>query len=246
MDPNQDTPAEAAFILRFETWEGPIEALLDLAKAQKVDLAMIDILDLATQFDGVVSRAMSLKLELAADWLVMAAWLAYLKSRLLLRRPKQDGKEEDEDALAFHLTRLNAVRSVAERLSEGLVLGRDWFAPSGSAEKSIREEALVRDLAEFLSRYPRGRAPSDAEEQEPRADLKPFDLASVDAAIGYLSERLPAEWTDMLRLVPRAEGLRQRSNVASTLIASLELARDGRADIDQDPSGGPVRVKRSD
>jgi segregation and condensation protein A len=235
---------DEVFILRFDAWEGPIEALLDLAKAQKVDLARIDLVALVAQFDAVIGRALSLRLELAADWLVMAAWLAYLKSRLLLRRPK--GRErpiEDDDVLAFHLKRLNAVKTVAEKLPSGLVLGRDWFAPSGAAHQAVRGSSLTSDFHTFIASYPVKR-PALSAENRTAPDLKPFDLASVDAALAYLARRMPAEWTELLSLVPVAAGLRLRSNVAATLIASLEMARDGHAEVEQEAIERPVMVRR--
>lgn len=231
------------FVLKFESWEGPIEALLELAKSQKVDLAKIDLLELVSQFDAVVGRALNLRLELAADWLVMAAWLAYLKSRILLRRPRdRDRPIEDDDVLAFHLKRLNAVKSVSEKLPSRLVLGRDWFGPSGAAEHVVRTNTLTADFHSFLRSYPVPRVALTAAEATP--DLKPFDLASVDAALTYLAEKMPEDWVELLSLVPYAEGLRLRSNVATNLIASLEMARDGHAEIEQPAFHEPVLVRR--
>ncbi len=245
MDFHEDPQSsDDVFVLRFETWEGPIEALLDLAKTQKVDLSKIDILDLVAQFDAVIGRALSLRIELAADWLVMAAWLAYLKSRLLLRRPKDRERViEDDDVLAFHLKRLNAVRTVAEKLPSGLVLGRDWFGPSGVSEQVVRGNTLTSDFHAFLSSYPVIRR-DDPTAPEVPPDLKPFDLASVDAALTYLAERMPPEWVELLRLVPYAEGIRLRSNIAVNLIASLEMARDGHAEIEQASGADPVMVRK--
>jgi segregation and condensation protein A len=235
--------ADETFVLRFESWEGPIEALLDLAKSQKVDLARIDLLDLVSQFDAVVGRALSLRIELAADWLVMAAWLAYLKSRLLLKRPRDRERAiEDDDVLAFHLKRLNAVKTVAEKLPSGMVLGRDWFGPSGVAEQAVRGNTLTADFHAFLSSYPDPRSASPVEHSSP--DLKPFDLASVDAALGFLSDTMPSEWVRLLSLVPYASGIRLRSNIASSLIASLEMARDGHAEIEQPSGDDHVMVRK--
>lgn len=244
MDYSEDQGlSDEVFVLRFENWEGPIEALLDLAKAQKVDLSKIDILNLVSQFNAVIDRALSLRVELAADWLVMAAWLAYLKSRLLLRRPKDRERAiEDDDVLAFHLKRLNAIRTVAEKLPSGLVLGRDWFGPSGSSEQAVRGNTLTADFHAFLSSYPVIKAQSAAVDLPP--DLKPFDLASVDAALSYLAQRMPHEWVELLSLVPYAEGVRLRSNIASNFIASLEMARDGHAEIDQGSPHDHILVRK--
>lgn len=234
---------DEVFIVHFEAWEGPIEAMLELAKSQKIDLAQIDILELVSQFESIVDRAITLRLELAADWLVMAAWLTYLKSRILLRRPKDARRPEaDEDVLAYHLKRLNAVRNAAERLPARMQLGRDWFAPSGIHDEVTSGNRLTASLHDFIAAYPRGQDGTAVIHDIP--NLKPFDLASVDSAIGRLKGSLPVEWVRLLELVPLGEGIRLRSNIATSLIASLELARDGRAEISQGETHHPIMVRR--
>lgn len=238
---DEETRADDVFIVRFSAWEGPIEALLDLARAQRLDLARIDMVDLVDQFQAVVSQAMSMRLELAADWLVMAAWLAYLKSKMLLQRPKQGGaKEQDVDVLAYHLKRLDAVKTAADALAGRPLLGRDWFARGGEA-KAARVNRLGVDFAQLLAAYPKPRfAPPPHS-----PDLKPFDLVSVDAAISRLSREMPGDrWVPLLDLVPRSEGLRLRSNIATSLVGSLELARRGEAEISQETHDAPVLVRR--
>jgi segregation and condensation protein A len=238
------SPEDETFIVRFEAWEGPIEAMLELARSQKLDLSMIDILELVSQFEAVVDRAISLRLELAADWLVMATWLTYLKSRILLRRPKDNRREEpDEDVLAYHLKRLNAVRTAAERLPNRLQLGRDWFAPSGAHEEAATGGRLAASLVDFIAAYPSGRQEASAVEEMPV--LKPFDVDSVDAALARLTSGLPDEWIRLLELVPRSGGLRLRSSIATSLIASLELARDGKGEVRQDDPLSPILVRRA-
>lgn len=240
-----DDADDERFILRFGSWEGPIEALLDLARTQKVDLALIDVTSLVDQFESVVAKAMALRLELAADWLVMASWLAYLKSRTLLRRPKEKGAEitdDDEDALASYLKRLEAVRAAAAWLGERPSLGRDWFPAAardcGTGVIGVGEMGLDA----LIAAYPK---PTSASPRERPVELKPFDLASVDSALARLARSLPGEWTDLLGLVPKSEGLRLRSEIATSLVASLELSRDGRADIRQDGQFGRIEVKAS-
>lgn len=237
---------DEVFIVRFESWEGPIEAMLELAKNQKIDLSRIDILELVSQFEAVVDRAIGLRLELAADWLVMAAWLTYLKSRILLRRPsdKRGRATPDEDVLAFHLRRLAAVRDTAERLPLRLQLGRDWFAPSGVHSEAATGNRLAVGLHDFIAAYPRGggRKPPD---EAGVPNLKPFDLASVDTAIARLSRTIPPEWIRLLELVPSGGSeLRLRSNIATSLIAALELARDGTAEVAQQDGDDPIMVRR--
>lgn len=234
------------FIVRFEAWEGPIEAMLDLARNQKLDLSQIDILELVAQFEAVVDRAIGLRLELAADWLVMAAWLTYLKSRILLRRPsdRKGRAAPDEDVLAFHLRRLAAVRDAAERLPSRLQLGRDWFAASGAHSETATGNRLSASLHDFIASYPRGGTRVAAGPAN-IPNLKPFDLASVDAAIARLSRSIPEEWTRLLELVPAGgSSTRLRSNIATSLIAALELARDGTAEVAQESGGEPILVRR--
>lgn len=243
MDVQTDVDADGTFIVRFEAWEGPIEALLELAKSQKVDLARIDILDLVSQFEAVVDRAISLRLELAADWLVMAAWMTYLKSRVLLKRPKEGRRSEpDEDVLAYHLKRLNAVRTASERLPERLNLGRDWFGASGAYEEAAIGGRLGVSLHDFIAAYPDGPAVA-AIDLEPTV-VTSFDVDSVDAAISRLAACLPQEWRPLLELVPRSSGLRLRSTIATSLIASLELARDGKGEVLQDEPSDPIMVRK--
>jgi len=230
------------FVVKFTAWEGPIEAMLELARAQKIDLLQIDILDLVTQFEAVVGKAMSLRMELAADWLVMASWMTYLKSRILLKHPKADGKEElSEDALTFHLKRLDAVKTAAEMIQKQVLLGRDWFGPGGAGGAGVQSNRLAVSYHEFLAAYP---VPKQKDfHSEPRI-LKPFDLASVDEAIHRLKTDMPDQWTNLVDLVPRASGLRLRSNIATSLIGTLELARNGLADIKQAGLMEPIYVRR--
>lgn len=243
----QSASDDEVFIVRFEAWEGPIEAMLDLARNQKIDLAKIDILELVSQFESVVDRAMGLRLELAADWLVMAAWLTYLKSRILLRRPgdRKGRAAPDEDVLAFHLRRLAAVRDLADRLPERLQLGRDWFAASGTYAEATTGNRLAVGLHDFIAAYPTGRIKS-SDAMAPRVpNLKPFDLASVDSAISRLSRSMPEEWIRLLQLVPAGGSpLRVRSNIATSLIAALELCRDGTAEVEQEGGLAPIMVRR--
>ena len=234
-----------SFIVRFETWEGPIEALLDLARSQKVDLARIDVLELVGQFEAVLDHALGLRLELAADWLVMAAWLAYLKSRILLRKPKEGRSEpQDEDVLAYHLKRLAAVRRAAEVLPERLILGRDWFAPAGAFSEEARGSRLGVSFHDFLRAYPQGRERSEDEAEQPIPILTSFDVETVDVALSRLSRSLPSDWINLLELVPASSGSRLRSSIAASLVAALELARDARAEVEQQSPSSEIMVRR--
>ncbi len=159
--PVDDAPSLAErLILDLDGFEGPLDLLLELARDQKVDIIRISILDLAEQYLEFINTARELRLELAADYLVMAAWLAYLKSRLLL--PKQDGDEEELSAeemaeiLAFQLKRLEAMKAAGEKLLERPNLGRDFFG-RGAPEEIRVTTASVYDasLYDLLKSYAR-------------------------------------------------------------------------------------------
>src|SRR5688572_31898555 len=161
MSPSSDSsgayPASADFVVDLEGFEGPIDLLLSLARAQKVDLAKISILALAEQYHAYVERARELKLELAADYLVMAAWLAYLKSRLLL--PEAPGDDEPSgaelaEALALRLRRLAAIRRAAQELLMRPRLGHERFARGCPEGIAVRYRSRFRlSLHELLQAY---------------------------------------------------------------------------------------------
>lgn len=235
--------SDEAFIVRVESYEGPIEALLELARTQRVDLEVIDVVELVRQFETFIARAVGLRLELTADWLVMASWLTFLKSKILLRRPKEEGAQEpDAETLAFHLKRLNAIKSASEALSKTTWLGRDWFAPSGE-QQGVAAARLKASFSELIAAYPKG---GDGTPLVPQRPLKPFDISSVDEAIADMSKKKPKNWTDIRTLVPIAEGLRYRSNIATRLVASLELARTGALEIRQETGRDPIMVRMSE
>ncbi|MTH95832.1 ScpA family protein [Roseibium sp. RKSG952] len=234
--------SDEAFIVRMESYEGPIEALLELARTQRVDLEAIDIVELVRQFETFIARAAGLRLELTADWLVMASWLTFLKSKILLRRPKEDGTENpDAETLAFHLKRLNAIKAASDALARTTRLGRDWFGPRGD-QQGVAAARLKASLSELIAAYPKR---VDGTPLLPQRPLKPFDIASVDEAITDINRKSPMEWTDLRTLVPRAEGLRYRSNIATRLVASLELTRTGTMELRQDAANEPIMVRKA-
>jgi len=240
---------ELDFFLDLEGYEGPIDALLQLARDQKVDLTHISILALADQYLDFVSRARRLRLELAADYLVMAAWLAYLKSRLLLPEPRADGDEpsgaEMAAALKFQLQRLQAMQDAGAKLMSLPQLGRDVFRRGEPVPlrvvSSVTHEATLYDL---LKAYGRSRQGSMAVSN---LVLDPSDLYSVDEAIQRLSKMLGAipGWRTLTSFLP-AElrgGLRFRSGVAATFAATLEMVRAGKVMIRQDGHFQPIYVR---
>lgn len=237
-----------ALVVNLEGFEGPLDLLLALARDQKVDLTKISVLALAKQYLDFIQTARKLQLEIAADYLVMAAWLAYLKSRLLL--PVEENEEEPTAAemaaaLQYQLQRIEAMRTAAEALFARPLLGRDVFdrgAPEGI--RVITHPVYDASLFELLDAYGaitrRGKAETLTIEQ--------FELFSMDDALGRLRGVLGSapEWATLSSFLPEGlrEGLPKRSAIAATFAASLELVRDGHAQIRQDSKFGPIFFRR--
>ncbi len=237
-------------VLDLDGFEGPIDLLLTLARAQKVDLARISILQLADQYLDYVRRAHSRRLELAADYLVTAAWLAWMKSRLLLPDDKADdgepGAAELAEALAFRLRRLEAMRKAAGRLMARDLLGRDVFA-RGAAEgiEVVTRPVFAITLNDLIAAYA---APARRRARRQAFRVAPSRLLGLADAVRRLSAMLgmAVEWTTLVRFLPGGEGdpLRARSELASTFAASLELAREGRVEMRQAAPFGPILLRR--
>lgn len=241
-------------VLRLEGFEGPLDLLLDLARAQKVDLARISILQLVEQYLAVVESARSIRLELAADWLVMAAWLAWLKSRLLL--PPEDGPDEEaEDAaelLAARLEELARIGAAASWLAERPQLGRDVFA-RGEAESLIEidRSGLVLDVPQLMRAYLAAiRRSSRTRVYTPRA----IRFWTVQDALSRLKRLLgdtPPGWSSLDAYLPdlptsgdEIESMRiRRAAMAGTLIAGLELAKSGTLELRQDEAFGRIMLR---
>ncbi|HUK10241.1 MAG TPA: ScpA family protein [Stellaceae bacterium] len=229
------------------SYEGPIDVLLTLAREQKVDLTRISILRLADQYLAFIAAARRLRLEIAADYLVMAAWLAYLKSRLLLPEPAKDDEPtgpELAEALAHQLQRLEAMQRAGARLMALPQLGRDVFA-RGTPEgiPVVRRTVYDATLFELLKAYGDGRARAASSVLH----IEPAELYSVDDALQRLSRflgRMP-EWRMMASFLPPdlRFGLIQRSAIAATFVASLELVREGRLQLRQDKLFGPIYLR---
>ncbi len=236
-------------VLALDGFEGPIDLLLALARDQKVDLTHISILQLADQFLEFVAAARRVRIELAADYLVMAAWLAYLKSRLLLPEPEgadeEPGGAEMAAALAFQLQRLEAMRGVGARLMARPQLGRDVFArgaPEGlEVEKTPVLEVTLYDLLKAYGEHRR-------REETSTLTIRPLDLYSLEDALIRLSKMLGAlpEWATLASFLPvHPDGsLRGRSAMAATFAASLELVKEGRIELRQDGAFGPIWLRR--
>jgi len=240
-------PEGDELVVDLDGYEGPLDVLLALAREQKVDLTRISILALADQYLVFIATARRLKLEVAADYLVMAAWLAYLKSRLLLPEPpgpEQPTGDELAAMLTHQLRRLEAMRGAAARLMALPRLDRDVFgrgAPEGLPRRLVpRYEATVLELL---------RAYGALRQRKENAVLRivPPDLYSMEEALERLQRmvgRMP-EWRSLVSFLPAAleHGLVERSAIATTFAASLELARLGKLELRQDRSFGPVLVR---
>ena len=248
--PFESGEREYALILDLDGFEGPLDILLTLARNQKVDLAKISILELAEQYLAFISGARELKLEIAADYLVMAAWLAYLKSRLLLPEPEVDEEPSGQDmadALAFRLRRLDAMRDAAGKLMRRPRLGIDVFgcgAPEGI--EVIRTSQYEATLYDLLKAYGDHKL---ALERGETLQILALETYSMEEAYRRLAGMLTAmpEWESLARFLPpeAGGGLILRSAVATTFAASLELAREGKMQLRQFEPFGKIYVRRA-
>lgn len=245
-------PSISPFMVDVEGYEGPIDVLLTLAREQKVDLIHISIVDLADQYLGFVTEARQHNLELAADYLVMAAWLAYLKSRLLL--PDLGTEEEPTGAelaaaLQFQLRRLEAMQDVGTKLMDRQRLKRDFFA-RGAPEnfKTSIKTVFESDLHDLISAY----AFQQLRKQkgETLHIEASWDLHSVEDAINRLRNFIgfSPDWQNLFAFLPDSltNPLTRRSAMATTFGAALELAKAGRIKIRQDGTFGPIQLQTTD
>ena len=241
--------AAEALIIDVDGFEGPLDLLLTLSRTQKVDLRQISILELAHQYLAFVEKAKTLRLELAADYLVMAAWLAFLKSRLLLPPdPTEEGPSGAELVahLAFQLERLQAMRDCAARLMGRDQLGRDFFV-RGQIEvvERVKKVTYTATLLDLMQGYARIRT---------RDDFRPFvldrenvftmeqALERMRGLIGYAGD-----WTDIISYLPEGwenDPVKRRSATASTFAASLELVKEGHLEIRQSESFAPIQLRK--
>jgi segregation and condensation protein A len=246
-----DRLAAEALIVDVDGFEGPLDLLLTLSRTQKVDLRKISVLELARQYLGFVEKAKALRIELAADYLVMAAWLAFLKSRLLLPPdPTEDGPSGEDLAahLAFQLERLQAMRDVAAKLMARDQLGRDFFARGITQDvERVRKVEYTATLLDLMQGYARIRT---------KDEFRPFvmdrdavftmeqALERMRGLIGFAGS-----WTDISSYMPDgwdADPVRWRSATAATFAASLELAKEGKVELRQSNTFAPIELRRRD
>ena len=244
-----DRLSAEALIVDVDGFEGPLDLLLTLSRTQKVDLMRISILELAQQYLDFVERAKALRIELAADYLVMAAWLAFLKSRLLLPPdPADEGPSGEEMAahLAFQLERLQAMRDCAARLMARDQKGRDFFV-RGIPEnvETVRTVNYTANLLDLMQAYSRIRT---------RDEFRPFvmdrnDIFTMEEALERMRGLIgfAVDWVDISSYLPDGWGaspMRRRAATASTFAASLELAKAGKVELRQSGTFAPLELRR--
>ncbi len=243
--------AAEALIVDVDGFEGPLDVLLMLSRTQKVDLRKISVLQLARQYLAFVEKAKALRLELAADYLVMAAWLAFLKSRLLLPPdPGEEGPSGEELAvhLAFQLERLQAMRDVAARLMARDRLGRDFFARGILEDVTrVRKVRFTATLLDLMQGYARIRT---------RDEFRPYAMDrdavwTMEQALERMRGLIgfAGQWTDISSYIPEGwdgDPARRRSSLASTFAASLELVKEGRVELRQAETFAPIELRRKD
>ena len=246
-----DRMAAEALIVDVDGFEGPLDLLLTLSRTQKVDLRKISVLQLAEQYLGFVARAQKLRIELAADYLVMAAWLAYLKSRLLLPpEPGEEGPSAEDLAahLSFQLERLQAMREAAARLMARDRLGRDFFArglpETVSLHRNVTWDATLLDLMRAYARI------------RTKDEFRPFvmdrehvftmeqALERMRGLIGYAGD-----WAELTSFLPEgwdATPMARRSSLASHFAAVLEMAKRGQVVLRQGETFAPIELRRKE
>ena len=249
--PATDRLEAEALIVDVDGFEGPLDLLLTLSRTQKVDLRRISILQLAEQYLGFVRRAAALRLELAADYIVMAAWLAFLKSRLLLPpEPGEAGPSAEDLAahLAFQLERLAAMREAAARLMARDQMGREFFARGApetiTQRRDITYEASLLDLMRAYARI------RTKDEFRPyafdRQNIYTMEqaLERMRGLLGYVGE-----WSDLTSFLPEgwdASPARRRSATAAHFAAVLEMAKRGQVVLKQGETFAPIMIRKAD
>jgi segregation and condensation protein A len=243
--PPRAAPDDDTLTLELGSWEGPLDLLLALARNQKVDLRQISILALVDQYLAFIADARTLKLEIAADYLVMAAWLAYLKSCLLLPREPhvEPSPEELAMRLQLRLERLNAMREAGARLMARDRLGRDLFlrgAPEGL--RTVRKSRWDASLFDVMQAY----GQVQARTAPVMHVVHKRHVMTLDEAISRISALVGQclDWTALESFLPATpDAAFRKSSLASSFVAMLEFARMGRLELQQDEAFAPLMVK---
>ena len=243
-------PEQLSLFVNLDGFEGPIDLLLALAREQKVDLSKIAILPLAEQYLEFVESARKLDMEVAADYLVIAAWLAYLKSRLLLPDPEPEQAEEVidmTDVLKYQLVRLESMQQAAKRLISLPRLGQQRFARgAGERFESVSDPVWTASLYDLLACY--GSIQSGVENRTLTiAATRLYSVQEAAARLRCLVGAIP-EWTVLESFLPDnlKTPLDRRSATASHFVASLELAKEGMLRLRQDSRFAPIFLRTKD
>jgi len=246
-----DRLAAEALIVDVDGYEGPLDLLLTMARTQKVDLMKVSVLQLAKQYLAFVEKARALRIELAADYLVMAAWLAFLKSRLLLPPdPTEEGPSGEELAahLAFQLERLAAMRDVAARLMARDQLGRDFFARGITEDVTrVRKVTYTATLLDLMQGYARIRT---------KDEFRPFvmdreHIHTMEQSLDRMRKLIgfAGRWTDIATYLPegwKVDRMARRSAHAATFAAALQLAKEGLVEVRQAETYAPIELRRKE
>lgn len=235
-------------VLSLSNYEGPLDLLVDLARTRKIDLTAISLLEIADQFLDWIRKATDLRLEVAGYWLVMAATLALLKSRILIPTAKEDKADAEAaiEDLASRLRRLDAIRSVVEELQGRRRLGINWHIPTQLDDEKGAAKRVDANLHSLLSAYAREARKSSAPAIIPVKN--PFLVLSVEDAISYLrsSGILSKDWKPLMELMPPLKPVdivHARSRIAASYVALLELGKQGLVEVRQ-IEGSPVIAAR--
>lgn len=252
--PADEADPRSSVQLSLDGFEGPLDLLLELARRQAVDLRRVSVASLVDQYLAATADIGRVGLTLAADWLVMAAWLVWLKSRLLLPKNPEEAQEAEAAArvLTDRLQALGLVRAATAWLERRPQLGRDMFGPGRQDQVApVQLRTGIVDLLQAALTILKAGLTLD--EQDPYRPARPrlWTPHQAMARMRQLRTRLP-DGSDLLQFVPKlsAEGpdpvLRTRASVASTLVASLELARACEVKLQQDRPFGPILVYASE
>ncbi len=237
------------FHLLLENFEGPIDLLLVLARSQKVDLSQISISELADQYINFINEYRNIHIEIAADYLVMAAWLTYLKSRLLLPKDEKIDEHSTEDlekALRYQLQRLESFQKVSKLLYSRPLINRDIFYGGSSEGLKVRYNInYTSNLFDLLKSYSQI---LKTKEQIKHLTIEYSELYSVDQAIKRMTNIFGtiSEWTNFLNIIPKLlknKKVINKSIISSNFVASLELSKNGFIDVKQDKNFGNIYIK---
>ncbi len=245
---DKNSLSNSQFLLNLENFEGPIDLLLVLAKSQKVDLSEISISTLADQYVKFIKDYSDLNLEIAADYLVMASWLTYLKSRMLL--PKEDKseeytKEEIEEAIRYQLKRLEAFQNLSKKLYSLPLLGRDFFY--GGSSNGVKIQYNISYTSNFFDLIKSYAKIIQSKASNLNLTIQYSELFSVDEAMKRLKNMFGSliEWTNFISLLPQMNKTRiiNKSIVSSNFVATLDLVKNGNIEIKQNNIFQDIYIK---